>query len=628
MSEAGHYKTELIKLNNTVKSLINSEINEGFQLIDQIDCNVSEINELKESIKTLIQKYSESKEFLDSLSKGNLSVTPPAKNVFISPFKELHSVLKNLIFQINSIADGNLNQPPSFMGDFSNAINLLIDTLKEKKELKEWLEISELKYRSLFSQMTDAFALHEIILENEVPVDYKFIEVNSAFFEMTGLVNSDIIGKKVTEIIPNISKEWIERYGAIALNGGTDQFSQYSPELDKYYLINVYCPAFGQFATVFSDVTRIKKYEEEIQEARMMLQLVLDHIPQGVFWKDSNLNYLGCNITTSAHAGLKNPSEIVGKSDYDLRWKALADEYRKDDKLVITSKEPKLNYEELIKYDDGNYVWVRTNKIPLFNENNKSLGILGTYEDITIQKEAERKIKKANDDLRETVATKDKFFSIIAHDLKSPFQGLLGYSQILSEEYESLTSEEIQSFANGIYDISRQSLNMLDNLLNWSRMQTGSMAFNPEFINLRNSLGSTIDLLTSTALNKQITLNNKIEKGAFITADLNMIVTIIRNLISNSIKFTNQNGLIEISSEQTKNKLRIIILDNGIGIEEDRVKDLFRIDKSTSTKGTSNEEGTGLGLVLCKEMVEKNGGTISVTSEIGKGTKFILEFNK
>lgn len=242
---------------------------------------------------------------------------------------------------------------------------------------------------------------------------------------------------------------------------------------------------------------------------------------------------------------------------------------------------------------------------------------------ITRKKNAEA-LEKYTADLKELNKTKDKFFSIIAHDLKSPFQGLLGYSQILTTEYETLSEEEKIFFINGIGELTNSAFRLLENLLEWSRMQTGRIAFDPETFLLNKEVSSTLLLLSQTAKNKDIALEKHIEGDISVFADKNMLTTIIRNLISNSIKFTKQEGKITLSAELIKNMVKITVADTGIGMRQEDVDKLFKLDKNFSTAGTNKEEGTGLGLLLCKEMVEKHGGRIWVESKVGEGSKFIF----
>ena len=238
------------------------------------------------------------------------------------------------------------------------------------------------------------------------------------------------------------------------------------------------------------------------------------------------------------------------------------------------------------------------------------------------RKRTAEKLNKFTEELQEANQAKDKFFSIIAHDLKSPFQGLLGYSQILSNEFETLTEEEIKVFISSIDELSNSAFKLLQNLLDWSRLQTGKMAFNPEKLNLLVELHPTLTLVKQTALKKEISFSYSIDSNLFMTADKNMLTTVVRNLISNAVKFTKSGGEIKFNSRLVGENVEISVSDTGVGIRTDDLEKIFRIDKSISTKGTANEEGTGLGLLLCKEMIQQHNGKIWVESEYGKGTTF------
>lgn len=232
------------------------------------------------------------------------------------------------------------------------------------------------------------------------------------------------------------------------------------------------------------------------------------------------------------------------------------------------------------------------------------------------------KIEESEKKLKEINAQKDKFFSIISHDLKSPFVALLGYTEIMVEDFEELSKEELKDFIGTIHKSSKNVYNLLENLLEWSRIQTGRIEYLPDYFNVYETAQNVIELLCESAKKKSIKLINEVEESAIVFADENMVNTIVRNLISNSLKFTNENGNIKISSRRDKLMIIIGIQDDGIGMSENDRSKLFRIDVHHTTIGTHKEKGTGVGLILCKELVEKNGGAIWVESEKGIGSTF------
>ncbi|MGC8866209.1 MAG: sensor histidine kinase [Bacteroidales bacterium] len=242
-----------------------------------------------------------------------------------------------------------------------------------------------------------------------------------------------------------------------------------------------------------------------------------------------------------------------------------------------------------------------------------------------------KKVKQQNQELenqahqlRELNQTKDKFFSVIAHDLRNPFHGLVGLTQVLVEDYDSMDTEKVKRFHNLIYQSAKQGYQLVINLLEWIRSQSGRINFNPERLDLGKIISDNIKLARSAAQNKNITLINRLESGLIIYADYNMIHTIFRNLISNAIKFSNPGGTVTIEGEKTGGNIVVKVIDQGIGMDEETRKNLFRIDVSQSSRGTAGESGTGLGLILCKEFVARHNGEIKVESEKGKGSTFMV----
>lgn len=231
-------------------------------------------------------------------------------------------------------------------------------------------------------------------------------------------------------------------------------------------------------------------------------------------------------------------------------------------------------------------------------------------------------IKAQNKKLKTLNATKDKFFSIIAHDLKSPYNAVLGFSDILLTQSENLDRQEIKSIADMIKRSADVAVNLLTNLMVWSQSQTNRIKFNPEVLDLTDIVSHVILLYNETALQKGISLSFDLPENSTVTGDREMLDTILRNLVSNAIKFTRPGGKIIVSAVKDEYETIVSVADNGIGISKENKKKLFRIDEGYTTAGTEKEKGTGLGLILCLEFVEKHGGRIWVESTPGKGTIF------
>jgi signal transduction histidine kinase len=232
------------------------------------------------------------------------------------------------------------------------------------------------------------------------------------------------------------------------------------------------------------------------------------------------------------------------------------------------------------------------------------------------------KIHQNKLELEELNLTKDKLFSIIAHDLRSPFNGILGFSELLIENRKKFDDAKTEKYLKVINSLAKNTLNLLDNLLQWAKTQTGQIIYKPEKTNLTSTIKEVVEAFSSIAKNKNIILNHIHSDPIEVFTDVNMLKVVLRNLISNALKFTNPGGRIELSAIQNKNNIEITISDNGVGMDEDTLNKLFKINNTLTTTGTAAEKGSGLGLILCKEFVEKLRGEIWVESILGKGSSF------
>ncbi len=265
--------------------------------------------------------------------------------------------------------------------------------------------------------------------------------------------------------------------------------------------------------------------------------------------------------------------------------------------------------------------------INTFSDNSVNY-VMTTLRDVTERIKYEDKIVAMNDELKLLNANKDKFFSIIAHDLRNPISTLICFSELMTNNNEDVAEEETRHFFDMIKNISKATYELLDNLLNWARVQTKNIEMDKSLFDLHLLVNKIIEVLRPSADLKTVNIINSVTPGFQIFADENMINTIIRNLVSNSIKFSPQKSNITIKAEQNNYQLNIAVIDEGVGMDGDYIKDLFKIDVYTSRKGTNNESGTGLGLILCNEFVKLHKGKIEVHSEINKGSEFIIQIPK
>ncbi len=719
---------------------------------------------------------------------------------------------------------------------------------------------------SLFEEMMEGFALHEVILdENGNPVDYRFLEMNPAFERLTGINRNTAIGKTVLELMPDTEKEWIQKYGEVALTGKPLSFESYSGALNRHYQVVAYSTRHGMFAVLFNDITervqseRLLRLSEEkfnkafqnspyaifitnadsgkvvevnetiyrlagftsedligkttlelniweslelrnrflemlaekgrvtnfeagfrkkdgevltglisaefinIQGERFLLSVILDisdrktmehslraseekwkmlvntipdqivlfdaqnrltfinHLPEGKLMNE----LIGQTIASvynpeiekifeaaSRKAGMSGSVECqeyaVQRTDEDNQYyesyfvpviqgdkqtstmvishnithrklsdKALKDSEEQHRLLLETAMEgiivtqgvrfsyfnPRMtdltgyspeelaeiefvnlihpddrelvlrNYGRRIRGEvteksyvfrllrkDGQCRWVEITGIRIqWKGEPASLSFINDIHDHKLALEA---LRGSEARLKELNATKDKFFSIIAHDLKSPFNNIVVLSNLLVEQVQSNDKENIEEYAGLISSSTQQAMSLLVNLLDWSRSQTGRLVCTPEYIDLVLVVNETEALLSESLRQKSIVLKKELPRTLLAHADKVMISTVLRNLVSNAIKFTRPNGQIIISSRKTETELSISVIDNGVGMNEETLGKLFRIEESISTKGTDNERGTGLGLILCREFIEKHNGSIRAESEPGMGSVF------
>lgn len=242
--------------------------------------------------------------------------------------------------------------------------------------------------------------------------------------------------------------------------------------------------------------------------------------------------------------------------------------------------------------------------------------------DFETQKKEAEIYRLKNIELKNANASKDKFFSIIAHDLKSPFSSIISFVNLVKNSFDRYRKKELLSLVGELETTTINTFNLLENLLEWSRMQSGVIEFKPGLFNLTEIIKSVIEIKSQKAKEKEIELRFNREEDLITYGDKNMIETVLRNLINNAIKFTHSKGTIKVKASKKDGKIGVSIKDNGIGIKPEHLGKLFNIESNFSTFGTANEKGTGLGLILVNEFIRKNKGKITVKSEIGKGSNF------
>jgi two-component system sensor histidine kinase/response regulator len=327
-----------------------------------------------------------------------------------------------------------------------------------------------------------------------------------------------------------------------------------------------------------------------------------------------------CNQTFMNVLGYSK-DEIIGKPVASFNYFENPDEPKNNFNHFLKTGTFR-NKELIVIKKDGTKIHVSLNADAVRDENQKILHSISSYRDITLQKKAELLIMEQNKELVKLNQDKDQFMSILAHDLRSPLSSLQGFSDFLLGHFHEYDKKQIEEQLSIINAISHQTFELLDDLLLWSKSQSGKLPFEPIKIDFYEFCAELSQSFSYQAKTKKISLLNLVPAKTLVIADANMLKTVLRNLLSNAIKFTHENGQVRIFAEISESTALITVSDNGIGIEKETLKNLWNLTLTLSHEGTGGEKGTGFGLLLCKEFVERHGGKIWVEGEQGKGSDF------
>ncbi len=380
----------------------------------------------------------------------------------------------------------------------------------------------------------------------------------------------------------------------------------------------------GVMISVGHDITERKQSEHALQESQQYSRNIIESSLDIIITVDPDRRIVEFNPAAEKSFGYKH-EEVVGK-DADILY-ARSEESSTVREIMVRESQSVKEVYNLRK--NGEEFPCLLAASTLRDAQGKLIGFMGISRDITDLKQAQQQLEEQNVQLQELNASKDKFFSIVSHDLKNQFGTLLGFGELVIANYEGFTREKVKFLVDKMFGSAQKLYTLLENLLMWSRIQRGVMTCQPTAINLNPIAFENVELFTQQAERKQVILKNTVTKGATIYADYSMIDTVVRNIMSNALKFTSAGGSITISAVDYDEHYRAIsIADTGVGIPENILPKLLRIDTHHTTAGTAGERGTGLGLILCKDLVEKNDGSMWIESEVGKGTTFTFTLLK
>ena len=491
----------------------------------------------------------------------------------------------------------------------------------KQKNIERALRENEEKYRILVENQAEGISILDI--------DEYFLFANPAAERIFGVKEGQLLNRNLKEFMVAEQFKRIQQETQKRISGKKSTYEieiinakgvkktllvSSSPYLHKD---GIYRGAFG----IFRDISDLKKVEKALSESENRYKTLTEITDEGIIIHengiilDVNPSLLRLLKTTEKNLIQRPVFDFIHPNYHDIVKQKMEEKYEGTYEIEIINQDGAIFPVEL---KTKNYLIDKVNKRVI------------SIRDITERKKKDDILLKSKQELIKANATKDKFLSIIAHDLRSPFNAIIGFSELLLDRIKDNDLIEIEKFSQLILYSANQSSTLLSNLLVWARAQSSNFTISPERCQLEPLINRVVDLLKINANSKQIGIGTIIMKDIIVEADKQMLETVIRNLLSNAIKFTPSYGKITISTEILENNVQIAISDTGIGISTKGIAQIWQLGSNYITPGTNQESGTGLGLVLCREFIEKHKGKILVDSEPGKGTTFtvILPLNQ
>lgn len=458
----------------------------------------------------------------------------------------------------------------------------------------------------------------EVIYVSDIQ-SYELLFANDKLKEIS---SENVVGKKCYSVLQgkNTPCEFCTNNRIFGTENKVYRWEYFNPKINRYfYIIDKAIKWIDGRDARFElaiDITNLKKAEQEIRK----LSMAVTQSPASIVITDTQGRIEYVNPKFTKVTGYKQ-KQILGKHTSILKTGHTSSKAYK--KLWETIKSGKTWHGEFLnRKKNGDNFWEAVVIAPIRNDKGEICNFIAVKEDITQKKDNELALIKSEQMLMESNAAKDKFFSIIAHDLKNPFNTIINLSELLYTRYAQYDTDALREFSKSILDTANRTHMLLENLLVWARAQTGKISYEPEDITLSQVVKENLLLIQETAISKGIAISSRIENNIIVYADNDMLNTVLRNFLSNAIKFTEKSGSIYVNANVEEDFVSIEVKDTGIGIDRKDINKLFRIDSNFSTEGTGKERGTGLGLVLCNEFVERHGGKITVESEKGTGSVF------
>lgn len=501
------------------------------------------------------------------------------------------------------------------------------------------------KYRMLFENINSGFILFKV-KDNKI-----FLEnANSKVLELFPKARGVTFGSDLGVTLPKIYQTFAQDVFKVNNTGESLRYEKNFDLINRYMNFNFYRPEPGYVAMLAQDLTekrlaekrtvelsyQIKKQLKdldykayELDKAKKQLELFLEGSNDGTWDFDVANNRLSVNLQYRRQLGYED-DETAFTSPDDFE-NIICDQENKEKfqmfyDSVREGKIDMINEELKVCCKDGSVKWLMVKCVVKRDENGRAFRVAGVNTDISERKAYEETLNRKSEELQKANDTKNMFISIIAHDLRNPFNAIIGLTDILRKREAVINDPKANELSGVILQSAKTTYDMLNNLLLWCRSQQNTIAFEPEELNLHYTVDEALSEVKGQAQKKYIMLINRTSPSDTIWADAQMLQTVIRNITVNSVKYTNEGGLISVAAEWTPEGIDVIIEDNGIGMNQDAVDKLLEVSRNRTTVGTAGEQGSGMGLLICKEFISRHNGKIKIESEVGKGTKFIITF--
>ena len=492
----------------------------------------------------------------------------------------------------------------------------------------------EERYRAALTGSLDSFYLLRCVRSDHGEVtDFEFIDVNDRGAAMLARTREEIIGRRLCELFPiTRTQGFFDRYLRVYETGQAieEEFDLAIEGLKSTRYFHQVVPHPDGVAIASRDITESHKAQQDRLRSQEVLQIAMDAMPQRVFWKNPEGRYVGCNMSMARDAGLDSPADIVGKTDAQLPWSRHAAIYRADDLAVMRSGTARVSYEEPYTDEAGHTMWVRTSKVPMRDSGGNVVGVIGTYEDITHERDVREELRRAKNAAEQAARAKLLFLANMSHEIRTPMTAILGFTSILEEP--GISDDQRADCINTIRTNGEHLLSIINDVLDLSKIESGELRLESIPVCLGALARQVTDTLRHRAHAKDLRLTfvqRGVDNGRVLT-DPTRLRQILINLLGNAVKFTHKGEVrVELDSLDLAgcmSQVRLTVADTGIGLNKQELASLFKpftqADESTSRKFG----GTGLGLSITQRLVRMLGGELNVASEPGKGSTFTARF--